>query len=148
MADALINTLLKLLKSYPVLDIGPYTGSTDYIDFIWLSEMTAPVMYGVDRYSRFFFVVQMKVTLPSGKTLHLMETFHERYTPSPGHICGKWVCCGHATELPFSVCSLTEAHFRALIDLLKGKEVVLNPDLYQTNFAGATIKLAPWRDSA
>ena len=38
----------------PKLDIGQRVGATDYIDFITWKEVTSPVMWGIDIFSRSF----------------------------------------------------------------------------------------------
>ena len=49
-------------NSYPILDVGNRQGMTDYIDFIHESEVTSPVMRGIDRFKRPFIVMKVVCT--------------------------------------------------------------------------------------
>jgi hypothetical protein len=68
MVDAILTEIYNLT---PKLDIGDRRGSTDYIDFIRVEELTSPVMSGVDCMNRKFIVF---------KTENKFQTFFQRYT--------------------------------------------------------------------
>ena len=75
-------------KSIPLFDIKERMGSTDYIDIINWGEITEPIMKGIDKFKRHFFVIKMKI----GNDL-VMETYFQRYTYGKN-----WQSCGHATR--------------------------------------------------
>ncbi len=71
----------KILKhsNYPNLDIGDRQGHTDYIDFINPSELTHPIMLGIDILKRPFIVIKAIGTL-NDEMVKFTETFFQRYT--------------------------------------------------------------------
>lgn len=71
----------------PILDVGNRIGSTDYIDYIKLDEVTNSVMKGRDIFRRKFIVVKFKVDNEC-----YLQTFFQRYTNG-----SMWMGCGHAT---------------------------------------------------
>lgn len=68
-------------QKLPILDIGEREGGTGYIDFIDPSEMTAPIMRGVDKYNREFFVIRAKNNT-TGE--HSCTCYFERAGDQPG----------------------------------------------------------------
>ena len=42
------------LDKFPKLDIGNRMGTTDYIDFLKMEEITHPIMTGLDIFKRYF----------------------------------------------------------------------------------------------
>ena len=90
------NTSISIETTHiPKLDIGERVGTTDYIDFITWKEVTSPVMWGIDIFSRPFFIIKCIV---NGKH-NLMQTFFQRYTQG-----SKWQGCGHATPYFLDTC--------------------------------------------
>lgn len=69
------GTNSRLTPSIPSLDIGTRMGSTDYIDILTPKDMVAPVMYGYDRFGRFFLAIHYR----KNDKEDVMTIFH-RYT--------------------------------------------------------------------
>lgn len=61
-------------EKIPILDIGERKGYTEYIDFIKIDELTAPVMKGYDIDKRKFFC--LKLSCSNGETYS--QTFFQR----------------------------------------------------------------------
>ncbi len=68
----------KEYEALPVLDVGERCGSTGYIDYIRLDEMTAPMMRGTDRFGRRFFIIRYRVR--NGCIDRDCQTFFERFS--------------------------------------------------------------------
>jgi hypothetical protein len=68
-----------LLLTLPILDIGQKMGFTDYLDFIKATDMTHPIMKGVDAYSRPFLAIKFNVK-KKGIISQAVGTFFQRYT--------------------------------------------------------------------
>jgi len=70
------------LENLPVLDVGTRNGPTDYIDYLTIADLTAPVMKGVDRFRRPF--IAMKLSAVSdhveNEVYEFVGTFFQRYT--------------------------------------------------------------------
>lgn len=115
-ADDFINYIDKL--DVPILDIGGRRGSTDYIDFIKLKEVSAPVMKGVDCYSRHFVVLKIKGKTDQGDVMDLFQTFFQRYTNNKH----TWMGAGGLMYELFSTCGgMKSNHFTAIKDIIEGK---------------------------
>jgi hypothetical protein len=69
------HNIYSIIKNYPRLDLKGRMGGTDYIDFLRWNEVNHPVMWGIDRYNRLFFVIKGYV---NGK--RVLQTFFQRYT--------------------------------------------------------------------
>ncbi len=113
------NTSISIETTHiPKLDIGERVGATDYIDFIRWKEVTSPVMWGIDRFSRTFFVVKCIV---NGKH-KLMQTFFQRYTQG-----SQWQGCGHATTTFLETCGvgLSLDQINLIKDIIDNKKVYL-----------------------
>jgi len=71
-------------NSYPILDVGNRQGMTDYIDFIRETEVTSPVMRGIDRFKRPFIVMKVVCTFKGDYSnrnpMDCIQTFFQRYT--------------------------------------------------------------------
>ena len=137
------NTMsLNVPADTPVLDIGNRRGSTGYIDFLRLEQVTAPVMRGVDCYNRPCVVIKFKIEHPLGPTAPsiMMETFFQRYPDNEK----LWQGCGHATPLPFATeGGMRNDHYQALNRILAGEKVRLSEDCGCTyGYEGAFASLA------
>ena len=103
----------------PILDIGTKMGSTAYIDFIKSSEVTSPIMKGIDCYSRPFITIKAMGSVRS-KDVELFQTFFQRYTDNKS----LWMGCGHYGPQLFTTSGgMKKEHFNALKDLISGKSV-------------------------
>lgn len=85
------DTLKDIYEKLPILDIGNKMGWTDYIDFIKAPEntdtdneaiyATAPIMRGIDAYSRPFVTFKIDVYDPeTDRKWQEVGTFFQRYT--------------------------------------------------------------------
>ena len=83
----------------PILDLGPKSGHTSYIDFVRNKDMLAPVMKGIDCFSRPFIAIryinrQHNVT----QTMVIFHRYTEGYTLVMGtcypKICFRQNCMG------------------------------------------------------
>ena len=106
------------IATFPVLEVKT-TGFTDYIDFIKVNMMTAPIMRGIDPANRPFFSVKYSAKILMG-TEHLnVATIFQR---SAGYM-DLWVGCGHANPSTFFDSSEGLLKYDWLKDLVEGKEV-------------------------
>ena len=104
----------------PILDIGDKRGYTDYIDFIEITDVSAPVMKGIDCFSRPFLVLKMKGKSDRGDEIDLFQTFFQRYT---GDI-GLWMGAGSSNHELFNTCGgMNSKHFTAIKEIIEGKTV-------------------------
>jgi hypothetical protein len=98
------------LEKFPVLDLGDKVGMTDYIDFVRLEDVTAPVMRGVDVYRRPFLTLRV-INRKTGKLS--VHTIFQRYTD-----CVSPWCCGTRYERIVETC-LRESEKEFLTRLFK-----------------------------
>lgn len=116
--EDLINSIWSLVRQYSRLDLGDRIGSTEYIDFIHLDEVTESVMWGYDRFNRKFFVLKMKI-----EDTIILQTFFQRY--SGDKLC--WMGCGHATDLLFDTAGGTNnTQFLFIKNLLLNKSAIVS----------------------
>ena len=117
----LAEDLILKLKNFPELDIGDRKGSTDYIDFIKMEEVTSPVMQGKDCYGRHFMVIKL---ILNNKNV-ILQTFFQRYSDN----LGDWRGCGHATQIIVgSGNNIDENMFKFINDLLDNKKIKINEE--------------------
>lgn len=66
----------------PILEFkDKFIGSTDYIDRVRISDLSAPVMVGIDRYRRAYIVLRMNFKSKTHNRVEtVVHTFFERYT--------------------------------------------------------------------
>lgn len=130
----------------PKLDIGNNMGYTDYLDFLTLEDVNAPVMHGIDCYRRPFVVVKFVVDYEDQKTQsHVikrpMETFFQRYTNETG----LWHGCGHANPLPITTCGgMTTFQKEEINKLLRGEVLTITEDYKPDEYyapIGSTIRV-------
>lgn len=74
-------------KELPILDLGKKVGHTDYIDFVRVDDVSAPIMRGVDVYRRPFVTIRVIDRETNKMGVH---TLFRRYTDE---ISNTW-CCG------------------------------------------------------
>lgn len=67
------------IETLPVLDIGLRCGSTDYIDFITIEDMTSSIMKGTDCHKRPFIAIKVKCA-ENGVNKYAVGTFFQRYS--------------------------------------------------------------------
>ena len=69
----------------PVLDLKDKIGSTDYIDFVKIEDMTHNIMKGVDFYRRKFVSIKYWITDTTEpiNSYQAVGTFFQRYTDDP-----------------------------------------------------------------
>lgn len=70
----------KAFELLPILDIGERFGYTGYIDFLTPTDLTAPIMKGIDAVSRPF--VTMKIRRKSDGTVAVLTTFKRYRDPT------------------------------------------------------------------
>ncbi len=79
--DAILNAFdSDELKRLLALDIKNRRGSTDYIDFIKVKDMTSFIMRGVDCMQRPFIAFKVSYTDGKGKHFSVERTFFQLYT--------------------------------------------------------------------
>ena len=75
----IILNVLNFHNQYPLLRFkNNFFGGTGYIDRIRLSDVSSPVMLGIDKFERPFFTLRMNV---NGEMI--LQTFFQRYTNNP-----------------------------------------------------------------
>lgn len=105
----------------PILDIGDKRGWTDYIDFIKESDMTAPVMKGVDVYGREFVALKVKSDNNNDNIPKLsVEVFFRRYSDSEK----LWMEATSGKQLLYTIGGMTESDFDTVIKLIEGCRVI------------------------
>jgi len=110
------NIFIKELDC-PVLDIGKRIGSTDYLDCIKVEEMTAPVMKGIDRFSRRFVAIKMVAKLLDGTDAKFFQVFFHRYTKN----LYLWVGCNtYGSNFICTVGGMRNQDFQLVTDILSG----------------------------
>ena len=119
------NAIDKIFQmDFPTLDLGNRKGVTNYIDFISLDELIAPVMKGIDINKRPFIVIRVQIVKIDGTRELFFETFFQRYTNYDDLFQG----CGKKEFMSTSGgMSLTQLLF--LTDLLQKKTVDLTVDI-------------------
>ena len=125
----------QLPKETPQLNIGKRCGTTDYIDFITLNEVSSSIMYGKDCFQRSFIVIKFKV---ENYDKPIMQTFFQRYTE--GNL---WVGCGHATSLLIETDGgLTEIQKNFIQNIIDKQEIKLE-EIHRPypNLIGNKVKL-------
>jgi hypothetical protein len=119
--EELIESIWSLVRQYSRLHLGDRIGSTEYIDFIHIDEVTEPVMWGYDRFNRKFFVLKMII-----QDNVILQTFFQRY--SGDTLC--WMGCGHATDLLFDTAGGTNnTQFLFIKNLLTNKSAIVSEDI-------------------
>ena len=109
----------------PTLNIGYMNGVTDYLDFIELDQMTAPVMKGYDYKNRAFVAVKMIGVTEKGN-VDLFQTFFQRFQDNKT----MWMGCGHGgTNLLNTEGGMNDNHFHIIRDICAGK-IVCNVNKY------------------
>ena len=84
-------------ETLPILDIGKKQGWTDYIDFITVEDVTAPVMRGVDIHGRPFITLRIIDRNTNVKSVH---TIFQRYTD-----CKEaWRCGTRSQQIILNTC--------------------------------------------
>lgn len=110
------------LRKIPNLAIENKEGFTDYIDFIGWSDITSPIMKGVDVFNRPFFTMKLCLIIinPENKLIvkYFPQTFFQRYT----YDNNKWMSSG-MQGLIFSCGGMNCHQFKMMEDLIKGKTV-------------------------
>lgn len=99
-------------RELPVFDLGKRGGHTDYIDFITVDEVTAPIMVGVDKFRRPFVILRVINNKTGKKSVH---TIFQRYTDS----IAPW-CCGTCYDRIIDTC-VRDTDREYLTRLLTGK---------------------------
>ena len=118
-----INEIMNDSTDFDVLDVQHRTGLTGYIDFIDLSEITAPVMKGIDIFSRPFFTVCAEIQYHGDENIiPTFTTFFQRYTDNPR----LWMACGKYHELIATQGGMTVSQLVFLRDLLKHGNVIFD----------------------
>ena len=87
----MLDLFNKLNDKYDKLDTGNRNGSTDYIDYLDWDEVKYPIMCGIDKFNRPFFV--LKFIINDDVNSKYMQTYFQRYT-NDKYV---WQACGHAT---------------------------------------------------
>ena len=68
---------------YPILRHEPhFTGGTSYIDGIKVSDVTYPIMIGIDYHGRKFITFKLNYKKKNGKSIQLVSTLFQRYSDS------------------------------------------------------------------
>jgi hypothetical protein len=107
----------------PTLNLGEFigqTGYTGYIDFIKLSQMTYPIMRGIDSFNRRFVVIKMNIN-----NVLLFQTFFQRYTDSEG----LWMGAGHhGCHLIATEGGMKDIQFKLIEDIINNKIVKITQE--------------------
>ena len=140
----MFNRLFEEVNRFPVLDIGNRRGSTDYIDFITMDDVsTNSIMHGIDRFKRKFIVI--KLIVEDEKII--LQTIFQRYSDNKY----EWRGCGHGSpdQLLFNPwVAIRNPQLEVLFSLLNDEDVLIdnNPavwwDLaYENDYIGKTVSL-------
>ena len=112
-------------NTVPILDIGDRIGMTGYIDFIRPSEVSFPIMKGIDNSNRPFVTLKANVYFDDGSIVKTFSTFFQRYSDN-NHL---WHCTGHYGKLLFDTGGgMTTQQSLILRELLTHGCVVINPE--------------------
>jgi hypothetical protein len=65
------------IDKIPILDLGNKSGITNYIDFVTVEDVNAPIMKGIDVYKRPFLTLRIQDRLENTVSVH---TIFRRYT--------------------------------------------------------------------
>ena len=84
------------LSKLTLLNLGDKRGNTDYIDFVSVEDVSAPIMYGIDICKRPFVTLRV-INRETGKMS--VHTIFQRYTDS----VRPW-CCGTAYQRIVDTC--------------------------------------------
>jgi len=99
----------------PTLNLGNFSGNTAYIDFIKLTQMTEPIMRGIDVYNRRFVAIKMNIN-----NVLLFQTFFQRYTDSEG----LWMGAGHhGCHLIATEGGMKDIQYKLIEDIINNKIV-------------------------
>ena len=102
------------IQKYPELDLKGQTGETDYIDFLTWEDIDHPIMWGIDRFNRLFFVIKGYV---NGKKV--LQTFFQRYSG----ILSVWTSAGnYHFKLLDTGGGVCDEQFDFLFDLIQNKK--------------------------
>jgi len=120
----------------PILDLKGKMGSTDYIDFLSWDDVEFPVMKGVDRFNRKFFVIKMiLINNVNSKKRKIIQVFFKRFTP-PDH--RGWQGASYGYSL-ISTSGGMDSHQVDLIDkLMRGKLVKITEEHRSTIFSNSS----------
>ena len=122
----------------PVLDLQGNMGSTDYIDFLGWDDVEFPVMKGVDRFNRKFFVIKMiLINNVNSKKRKIIQVFFKRFTPPEEK---GWQGASYGYSL-ISTSGGMDSHQVDLIDkLMRGKLVEITEEHRSTIFSSSNEK--------
>ena len=115
--------------SCPVLNIGDKRGHSDYIDFISETDVSAPIMKGVDISSRPFITVKIVGKKENNKKKKFFQTFFQRYSDEKT----LWMGCGNCgLNLIYTTGGMKDSDFQLLTNIIIGKECKLYdyPDVF------------------
>lgn len=132
----------KNLCSYPLLDLGKFTGSSGYLDFIKPDMMGYPAMLGTDAISRAF--ISLKITFNFSaiglKTENVITLFQRDNESS------LILCAGSAVSLTDYLFGgtgqLNSGNIKNIGELISGKIFMIEDDGQCGNFGGYSFKLA------
>ena len=100
--------------SCPRLDIGNKIGSTNYIDFITVDDMTDNIMIGEDYAGRQFIAIKALYER-KGKSKEIVCTFFQRYSDS-NKVIGIGTCYNGLT---YGLCNNTYVPYKEVDDLVE-----------------------------
>jgi hypothetical protein len=115
--QSIILDLVEESVAHPVLDVKNWCGSTGYIDFITMEDITSPIIWGVDSCRRHFIVLKLMI---EGKII--LQTLFQRYTDDDY----LWKGCGHGTPNPLLFESdkiIGVPQITLLLSVMRGKTV-------------------------
>jgi hypothetical protein len=115
----MINVFDHIKYNVPYLYIGDAVGNTSYIDFITQEQVTTPIVYGMDKFDRPFFVIRLVGETETGEKIHFMDTFFKRYTNNDSHL---WISCGwHGKHIMYTEGGVSQKQINELYSLINGK---------------------------
>ena len=120
---SIILDLIEKSVENPLLDIKNRKGSTGYIDFVTMEEVTSPIMWGVASCRRHFIVLKLLIDWK----MIVLQTLFQRYTDDEY----LWKGCGHGTPNPL----LFESHniigvpqITLLLSVMRGETVKIKEE--------------------
>lgn len=130
-----IIKLLEEKNNHPKLDIGNRLGSTGYIDFITLEEVTSSIMWGLDIHRRPFIVLKLLI---DGDIV--LQTIFQRYTDKLYF----WRGCGHGSPNPLlfdSDIDIGIPQLNLLLKVMKNETVRITQNHTYSDYIGKDVCL-------
>mgnify|MGYP001264195569 CR=1 FL=1 len=132
--NCFIESIMKNIttKDFPRLDTKNRKGHTDYIDYIFIEEITNPIMKGVDCYNRPFIVLKCMIDDEI-----YGQTFFQRYTDN----FNLWMGCSLYGAKPFidTVGGMTKHQALLLTNIINKEPTIIDENHKPTYNNGKSL---------